>query len=81
MQKIRADMNIGENMRRLRKLYGFKQDELVAKIELLGLTISRSTYSRYETGELNVPVSVLVALHMIYGCKYDDFFMGLDIVT
>ena len=72
-------MSIGPNLRRLRLKYGKTQEELTAKLNLLGIDISRSVYSRYETGELNVPVSVLVALHTIYGCGYDEFFAGLGL--
>lgn len=78
MQKIKVDMNIGENLRTLRNENNLKQDDIVAKLSNYEILITRSTYSRYETGELNVPVSVLVALHKIYGCSYDAFFKGLD---
>ncbi|MFQ7626073.1 helix-turn-helix domain-containing protein [Monoglobus pectinilyticus] len=39
--------------------------------------IGRTTYEKYENGELNIRISVLVALREIYDCKYDDFFEGL----
>ena len=74
-------MNIGDNLRQLRKKHKFTQDRLVAKLELLEINITRSLYSRYETGELNIPISVLVALHEIYHCSYDDFFQGLKVTT
>ncbi len=77
MAKLISDMNIGGNLRELRKSNGYTQEGIVAKIQLYGFTITRGTYSRYETGELNIPVSVLVALHVIYNCSYDDFFKGL----
>lgn len=64
MQKIRTDMDMGNNSRRIRLENGFTQDRLVARLNLMGINnITRAIYSRYETGELNVPVSVLVALH------------------
>ena len=79
MQKIRTDMDMGNNLRRIRLENGFTQDRLVARLNLMGINnITRAIYSRYETGELNVPVSVLVALHCIYGCAYDKFFENLD---
>jgi len=79
MQRLKVDMNIGNNMRILRKTYKFTQDQIIAKLGILGISLTRSTYSRFETGELNVPVSVLVALHKIYRCSYDDFFKDLDL--
>lgn len=79
MQKLKVDVNIGNNMRKLRNAHDFKQDQIVAKLSNFGIDLSRSTYSRFETGELNVPVSVIVALHKIYKCSYDAFFEGLDL--
>lgn len=78
MQKLKVDMNIGNNLRTLRVKNKYKQDEVVAKLSNYEILITRSTYSRFETGELNVPVSILVALHKIYKCSFDDFFVGLD---
>lgn len=37
-----------------------------------------STYEKYECGELNIKISVLVNLKKIYNCTYDDFFAGLE---
>ena len=34
--------------------------------------------AKYESGELNIKASVIVALKKIYNCTYDDFFQGLD---
>lgn len=79
MQKIRVDINIGSNLRDLRKQHNLTQDQTVAKLGVLGIEIPRSTYARFETGELNVPVSVLVALRSLYRCSYDNFFEGLNI--
>lgn len=81
MQKLKVDMNIGSNLRSLRVSHNLKQDELVAKLSNYGLDITRNYYSRYETGELNVPVAVLVALHQLYKCSYDEFFKELHLDT
>ena len=43
-----------------------------------GCDIGRTTYAKYEAGELNVRVRVLLALKRLYGCPYDAFFAGLD---
>ncbi len=60
-------------MRRLRNASGLSQ-EAVRR----GCDIGRTTYAKYEAGELNVRVSVLLALKRFYGCPYDAFFAGLD---
>ena len=40
--------------------------------------IGRSTYAKYENGELNIRISVLMELKKIYNCSYDEFFDDLD---
>lgn len=44
-----------------------------------GCDIARSAYAKYEAGELNVRISVLIELKKIYGCTYEDFFEGLEV--
>ena len=77
-QKIRCDINIGDNLRRLRHDKGFSQEKLCAELQLLGCDIGRTTYAKYEYGELNVKVSVLAKLTKIYDCRFDDFFEGIE---
>ncbi len=76
-QRIRQDLELGANLRKLRMAKDLTQPEVVAKLQTYGIEISRGYYSRIETGELNVHVSVLVALQDIYGCDYAQFFQGL----
>ncbi len=76
-QKLRCDRCIGDNLRMLRTRYGISQEKLCAMLQLRGCDIARSCYAKYEAGELNVRVSVLLALKEIYGCSFDDFFANL----
>lgn len=76
-QKIRRDRNIGDNLRRLRDTKGISQEKLCALLQLRGCDIGRSTYDKYERGELNVKVSILIQLKDFYGCSFDDFFKDL----
>ncbi len=78
-QKIRRDRNIGSNLKILREQYNISQEKLCALLQSRGCDIGRSTYAKYENGELNIKASVLIELRKIYGCTYDDFFRGLDI--
>jgi len=77
-QKLRRDRSMGANLRRLRKEKGLSQEKLCAMLQLRGCDIGRTTYEKYENGELNIRISVLIALKKIYDCCYDDFFFGLD---
>ena len=77
-QKLRRDRNIGENLRKLRYDSGLSQEKLCAELQRRGCDIGRSTYAKYESGELNIRASVIIELKKIYGCSYDEFFLGLD---
>lgn len=77
-QKIRRDLNMGGNLRRLRNAAGLSQEKLCAELQRRGCDIGRTTYAKYEAGELNIRASVLVTLRKIYGCTYEDFFLGME---
>ena len=74
----RWSRNYGGNLRRLRNAGGLSQGKLCAELQRRSCGIGRTTYAKYEAGELNVRVSVLLALKRFYGCPYDAFFAGLD---
>lgn len=69
---------MGDNLRRLRINAGLSQEKLCAELQRRGCDIGRTTYAKYESGELNIRASVLIELRKIYHCAYDEFFMGLD---
>ena len=79
-QKIRRDRNMGDNLRRLRVDKGISQEKLCAELQRRGCDIGRTTYAKYEAGELNIRASVIIELRKIYNCTFDDFFEGLDFV-
>lgn len=69
---------MGDNLRRLRLASHFSQEKLCAELQRRGCDIGRTTYAKYEAGELNIRASVLIELKKIYRCSYDEFFAGLD---
>ena len=77
-QKLRRDRNMGNNLKRMRLERRISQEKLCAELQRRGCDIGRTTYEKYEAGELNIRISVLIALKKIYSCSYDDFFEGLD---
>lgn len=77
MQWFLQDINIGDNLRKLREQSGYSQARLVSKLHLLGSDMSRSTYSKIETGTRNIRISDFIALKMIYGVDFSVFFEGL----
>ena len=70
---------MGENLKRLRNNAGLSQEKLCAELQRCGCDLGRTTYAKYESGELNIRISVLVELRKIYKCSYDEFFLNLDI--
>ena len=77
-QKLRRDLNMGDNLRRLRMDMDISQEKLCAELQRRGCDIGRTTYAKYESGELNIRASVIIELRIIYKCTFDDFFEGLD---
>ena len=78
-QKLRRDRNMGSNLKKMRLERKISQEKLCAELQRRSCDIGRTTYEKYETGELNIRISVLIALKKIYSCSYDDFFEGLDV--
>ncbi|MBQ7386651.1 MAG: helix-turn-helix transcriptional regulator [Clostridia bacterium] len=76
-QKLRRDRCMGDNLRALREQHDISQEKLCAELQRRGCDIGRSTYAKYEAGELNIKVSIVIELKNIYGCSYDDFFKNL----
>lgn len=76
--KIKQDISIGKNLRRLRKNAGLSQEQVSAKLDLLGLPTSRKIVSLMELGSYSIRVSVLLALKEIYHVDtFDEFFRDL----
>ena len=77
-QKIKINPSFGNNLRSIRKSHGYTQEEIVAKLQLKNLDISRSAYAQIECGTYNIRITELVALKEIYNISYDEFFRDLE---
>ncbi len=77
MQKIRPDMDIGRNIQAIRYQKELTQEQVIARLNLMGISISKSTYAKLETNRMNIKVSELVALAKIFGTDINAFFSGL----
>lgn len=73
-QKIKQDILIGGNIRKLRKQAGLTQEQMVAKMQLLECNITRGSYAKIEVGLSNIRVSELIAIKYILGVDYGEFF-------
>ena len=79
-QKIKSNITLGHNLRKLRKEKKITQEQMVARMQLLGINISRSIYSQIECGTYNIKVTELAALHLIFDVDYNAFFENIEIV-
>ncbi len=77
VQKIKQDISLGNNIRKLRKQLKLTQEQVVARLQLQGIEISRSSYSQIECGTYNIRVSELIALAKLFQVDYNAFFENL----
>lgn len=78
-QKLKQDPQIGHNIRNMRKANKLTQEQVVAKLQLLNIDISRSAYAQMECGTYNIRISELAALKQIFHVDYNDFFEGITL--
>ena len=78
MQKLRPDMNIGGNIQKIRYSRKLTQDQVIAKMNLMGIQISKSTYAKLETNRMNITVRERVAMKEIFECEFNYFFEELN---
>lgn len=77
-QKLKQDLQIGSNIRNLRKQSGFTQEQVIAHLQLQGIEISRSSYSQIECGTYSIRISELVALADLFQVDFNAFFENLQ---
>ena len=74
MQWILQDIPLGRNIQTARMSKNMRQMQVVEKMQLIGSSISRSTYANIETGRRNIKASDLRALKEVLDVDYSDFF-------
>lgn len=66
-----------KNIQAIRYQNKLTQDQVIAKLNLMGISMSKSTYAKLETNRMNIKVSELVALAKIFHTDINTFFSGL----
>lgn len=74
MQWILNDIPLGRNIQTIRLRKNMTQAEVIAKMQLMGSMMSRSTLANIETGRRNIKASDLKALKIVFQADYEDFF-------
>ena len=67
-----------ENIKRLRIEHNLRNCDVLAQLQLRGVDIARSTYSKIEIGLNNPTVDLLIALADFYQVSFDEFFKKLE---
>ena len=69
---------LGENIKRLRIEHNLRNCDVLAQLQVRGVDIARSTYSKIEIGLNNPTVDLLIALADFYQVSFDEFFKKLE---
>lgn len=78
-QKLKQDIQIGETIRSLRMERKLTQDQVVSKLQLMDLDITRSIYSQIEGGTYSIRISVFAGLSQIFQVDYNTFFRDVHL--
>lgn len=72
-QKIKQDtIRIGENIKAIRKQKKIKQIDVVRRMQLMGLDITRESFVKIERGIQHIYASQLKAIKEILETTYED---------
>ena len=73
-QKIKQDscINIGQNIRSIRKSKGIGQTELVRRLQLIDVTMTRETLVKIERGIQHIQASQLRGIRDVLETTYDE---------
>lgn len=70
----RTNNLIGKNIKKLRLQQQLRNVDMVAKLQLEGISINSSTFSKIENGISNPGVELLLALTKILDCDVNALF-------
>lgn len=76
-QKIKQDIRIGENIRRLRKEKGLGQTDLVRILQIEGCDITRECLVKIERCTQHIQASQLQAIRKVLNTTYDALIDGI----
>ena len=79
IRQTKDKYNIGTNIRKFRMENHMTQEQVVAKMQVLGIGISRSSYAQLECGLYNIKVQELLALSKIFHVSIANFFEGMTL--
>lgn len=78
MEKLLQDIGFGKLIQIMRKNKHLTQEQIVIKMQQLGSSMSRDTYSKIEAGKRNIYMSDFIILKIVLDVKYSDFFIEYE---
>ena len=75
-QKIKQDIRIGENIRRIRKERGLGQTDLVRMLQIDGCDMTRECLVKIERCAQHIQASQLHAIKRALNTSYDELIDG-----
>ncbi len=73
-QKLKQDINLGQNIRCIRKQKKLTQTHVVIKLQLLGFNTTQSSLCKIEAGIQHIYVSELIAIAEILDVPLTELF-------
>ena len=77
-QRIKQDIRIGENIRRIRKERGIGQTDLIRLLQLEGCDMTRECLVKIERCTQHIQASQLQTIKRVLGTTYDELIDGLE---
>ncbi len=77
-QKVKQDIRIGENIRRIRKKRGLGQTDLVRLLQIEGCDMTRECLVKIERCTQHIQASQLQAVKAVLHTTYDALIDGTD---
>lgn len=71
-QKVKQDICIGANIRAVRECKGIKQKELLSRLQLAGMDITREALVKIESGNQHIKASQLRGIRDALDTTYDE---------
>lgn len=77
-QRIKQDIKIGENIRRIRKERGIGQTDLIRLLQLEGCDMTRECLVKIERCTQHIQASQLQALKKVLDTTYNELIDGAE---
>lgn len=77
-QRIKQDIRIGENIRKIRKARGMGQTDLVRILQLEGCEMTRECLVKIERCTQHIQASQLQTIKRVLNSTYDELIDGIE---